>query len=154
MDEITTQHGGIEIRYDEYGNRWRFELNGREHAVESLSQARERIDKQPRSKKNFKRFEAYCGLFSPIGGDFEKVIVTSQAENLDYRKRVQWWVLDSDGKRFKASSLYLADEANAAIVLQIAQVKQSIKELIGKGTELAAKLTPLCPAPPTDTESK
>ena len=53
---LVVTYEGIEIAYIEGSNDWRFELRGRSRRAESLSKAKEFIDKEPSKKKPVEPF--------------------------------------------------------------------------------------------------
>lgn len=120
---VTVQHSGIAVEYLEESNKWRFELRGRERNADSLTQAKEWIDKpEPEKKpsKNFKRFEVVCcnGYSGPLKRNRIVVTVTSIASDRyrdDKSNPSAAWVLKSDGERAKQGvhSLYPIHETNA-----------------------------------------
>lgn len=60
MTEITHTHEGILITYDENANLWRFTLRGRDRSTDSLSKAKEAIDKPVATKaKPFEKIQVW-----------------------------------------------------------------------------------------------
>lgn len=116
---MKTIHSGIEIEYREQDNRWYFELRGRSRSADSLSKAKEAIDKEPTPKRTqqFPKFTAYRFNYAGI----HRVTVTSVAEGTSYRGSPSFWITNSEGGRSKeyASSLAPVNPHNDRLVNEI-----------------------------------
>jgi len=119
---VTIQYSGVAVEYLEDLNKWRFELRGRERNAESLTQAKEWIDKpepEKKASKNFKRFDVvHAGRYSgPHKRNRSVVTVTSIASDR-YRNEANnpstAWVLKANGERAKEGvyTLYPIHETN------------------------------------------
>jgi hypothetical protein len=126
-DNITTTYGGIEIEYQENKDRWRFELNGREHFAESLAKAKERIDHTPKPKKPFKRIPAYYR--KNWNDEIERVEITSVSESNYLEPNV--WVVSASGKRQKldSSCLYEISTDNDQVIKEVGAISDQIDAL-------------------------
>src|ERR1700676_2626833 len=106
--KLTVSYGGVDITYVESTNKWNFELRSRERNVDSLTLAKEAIDKpEPIKKKPFARISAFV-LASKNYTDvyiFQPVEVTCVAEQRTYRNAPQFWIVDARGKRETKDSL-------------------------------------------------
>lgn len=111
---MKTEYQGIEISYHEGKDVWQFELRGRSRQAETLSKAKEAIDKEPKEKRvAFPRFEAHLLAYN----GWERVTVTSVAEERSYG--VQFWTTkgkNGDRRKESQSSLYPVNAHNDAIV--------------------------------------
>ena len=112
---LTIVHDNITIEYIEADNVFRFELRGRERKAESLTQAKEWIDKPAPVKKPTKKFERFQVVFSGGYMGYHKrsrsvVTVTSVAEDRyhhDKNNPSAAWVLKAGGERSKESVTHL-----------------------------------------------
>lgn len=124
----TTYHE-IEIAYDESDDRWHFDLRGRKRSAETLSKAKEAIDKEPAEKRKqvFPRFEAY----KLSTWDNSEIVTVTGLGDEAWRGQPQFWIVDKSGKRSKehASSLFPVNEKNTAIVACIIDLKKQIVAL-------------------------
>jgi pyocin large subunit-like protein len=137
-EPLKVMHDGIEIRYVEGEDVWRFELRGRERSSESLAKAKEAIDKpEPKERKPFTRFKAYR---SSYGERYVVVEVTSFADT-PFWSGTQYWVT-GDKKREKVShrNLYPVNEHNTPLVEQIAELSKQVDELQDKIRKVSEKL--------------
>lgn len=108
-NKITVTYDGVEITYVEYTNKWNFELRGRERNVDSLTAAKEAIDKpEPVKKKPFTRIPAFVleSNYNSIA-KFIPVEVTSVAESPSYRTTQQVWIVGPKGKREQKDAPYV-----------------------------------------------
>lgn len=141
MSEITITYRDIVITYDERGDKWTFELDGRERFAKSLTLAKEAIDKPPpKSKKPFVKVKAlYREYYSNM--DFEKVEITSLAETS--RGAGAWYWISNDGKRNKVphSSLYADTKANRDLVAKMIEKSEQIDQMEKEKKELASRMT-------------
>lgn len=138
---MKTEYNGIEITYDEGRNEWLFELRGRSRKADSLTLAKEAIDKEPKEKRaqTFPRFEAYFKHYS----GWQKVIVTSIAEDPYYRgSGKSFWILGSGGKRSKESDsgLFPVNDHNTALLDAIHAKEKDIEVLEQQKSALYEKL--------------
>lgn len=133
---MKTDYNGIEITYDEKDDRWKFELRGRSRSADTLSKAKEAIDKEPKEKRTqtFPRFQAYRWRYDGL----TEVTVTSVAEGYG---GLHFWVTEGD-KRSKesANSLYPVNEYNTAIIGQIKAKADEIDRLSEEKRKLHEKL--------------
>lgn len=131
---MKTQYKDIEISYVEGTNDWHFELRGRTRKADSLSKAKEAIDKEPPEKRaqTFPRFEAYLWSYSEL----KTVTVTSAAEDGYYGATKAFWVTDKQGQRRKEreSSLFPVNDHNTELIGQI-KAKDAERERINKEIE-------------------
>lgn len=114
---LTVTYGGVKIQYAEQTNKWNFELNGRERNVESLTAAKNMIDKPaPKDKKPFIRIPVYrfsSQFFDKSKSSFIKTEITSIAE-ASYGGSSHVWIVDPNKSRSKVriESLFADTEAN------------------------------------------
>lgn len=80
--EINLTYMGVDIKYEEHGNRWTFTLRGRDKSASSLKEAKEIISKPAKKKSEFKRFEAWKIGYGSVRP--ESVEVTSVVEEGRY----------------------------------------------------------------------
>jgi hypothetical protein len=113
-------------------DKWEFVLRGRTRKVETLSKAREAIDKVPKTENvPFPRFTAL--LADPMGIAFDTVEVTSYAgrasEYEDYEH--EFWCVDSNERRSKEyrSRLFQNSTYNLECIEQMKLVRAEIKRL-------------------------
>ena len=125
---VNTTHSGIEITYKEEDNRWYFELRGRSRNAESLTKAKEAIDKEPSEKRKqvFPRFDAY--RINSWGWDL--VSVTSVAD-AGYRSGEYFWVNSKKRGREKESALSLVpvNDQNSITMKEINAIEEQIASL-------------------------
>jgi hypothetical protein len=142
---INLVYADVDITYSESTNKWVFELRGRERIVDSLKLAKEAIDKpEPKGKNSFKRISAFILASKDYSATyyFEAVAITSVAEQKSYNSEVQFWIVDSNGKRSQISSKhvyqdtsenkmrmakYIADRAGIAAQRQ--QLEENLKAI-------------------------
>jgi hypothetical protein len=138
---------GIEIAYDEDGNTWKFELRGRARSAESLTKAKEAIDKEPaeKRKQTFHKFDAY--VFSYHGG-YKIATVTSVAEG-GWRGDLSFWI-SQDGKRSKerAANIFPVNAHNTKLIEERKILDAKIEALQEEAGEVSAKLE--CAKMPTE----
>ena len=131
---IATQYAGITIEYNERENKWVFELRGRERKTDSLSAAKEAIDKpEPIKKAPFTKIPAY--KYSYSDRSFTLVTITSVADFRGYSKtRPEVWVVIPQAGRVKvyADELYAVTEGNNKLTSYILAYNASIQELEDK----------------------
>jgi hypothetical protein len=147
MSDLTTNHGGIVITYDEHRNKWLFTLRDRDRSVDTLTQARDIIDK-PLPKEKAKPFEKIAAWFIDHGDDPARAIVTGTAEK-DYAGRASVWI-NKDGQRSKEAiegKVYPSNPANDELVSGITAKRAQIKQLENECRSLRHKLQPLVIAP-------
>lgn len=143
-DTLIITHSGIVITYDENGNKFKFELRGRQRSAESLAKARETIDKPVTEKeeKTFKPVE--CWHKASYGDEFKKVKVTSVAEALPYETARNVWISDQGVRsKVRSDSIYLITGANNALVErykklndEIAAKAQELRDIVEKLEQL------------------
>jgi hypothetical protein len=125
---MKTDYSGIEITYDEGRDKWLFDLRGRSRSADSLTKAKEAIDKEPKEKRTqtFPRFEAYMWAYD----GFKTVTVTSLADD-GYHNGTTFWVSDADGRRRKERdySLFPVNDHNTAIKEKIV-AKEAEREAV------------------------
>ena len=122
---LVVTYEGIEIAYIEGSNDWRFELRGRSRRAESLSKAKEFIDKEPSKKKPFEPFSALV-VTRYDNGDFRQVQVTSCAGPSRYKgAELEWWISDNGRREKKAGSDLIEDCLDARNqLLTIAEMRK------------------------------
>jgi hypothetical protein len=138
--ELTVTYDGVEIRYEERSDRWKFCLRGRERSADSLAKAKEAIDKpEPKEKKPFERISAYYQ--KGWGGGFIKVQITSIAEDSPYGSRTDVWI-NNEGTREKkpASSLYAITPANEKLIADWTVAETQRKALEQEQRDIVEKL--------------
>lgn len=127
-------YSGITIEYREESNRWFFEVNGRERSADSLTKAKESIDRPEREKpvKPFARTKAYL-MHSYSGDAYQVVDVTSIAER-GYSTGVHFWV-SVNGQRKKESGYALVEVTEAST-----RVIEACKQLRAQEEALRAQV--------------
>lgn len=133
----TVIYENVVIGYIQSENKWVFELRGRERKAESLTQAKEWIDKpepDAKKKKAFERFEVY--LFKPSSWDCNKpeiVTLTSAAEPSQYGhgEITQAWIMKRNGERSKEDlrSLFIIAPSNVERLAQYEKLSSQISAL-------------------------
>jgi hypothetical protein len=125
MEPIITTYRGVEIRYYEHGDSWKFELRGKEHEYATPRLCREFIDRKPPKNKNpFIRQEAWKNRSFLQG--VVPCEVTSVCEP-DRNGIIEVWVSDANGKSKQLpSSLYANTVENNIIVNKIFEKTESI----------------------------
>lgn len=138
--ELQITHNGTVVTYDENRNRWTFSLRGQDRSAESLTKAREAIDKPaPKSTKPFARITAW---FIRYSSDPEKVEVTGIAEK-SYGDR-QYWIRSESGRSKEPGyNLFMADKKGDEICAQIAEKRAESDKLDAECDKLKRKLVPL-----------
>lgn len=118
QNPIKVTYNNIEITYEEYENKWEFELRGQERRCDSLKAAKELIDAPPpKSKKKFEPISAFRKAHHIFGDDlltnFMHGRVTSVAEKVQCRRTEVWFVSDK-GQREKiyAEEIFADDDRN------------------------------------------
>lgn len=139
MSEVCPKviYEGIDISYVEASNRWRFELRGRERSAESLSKAKEVIDKpEPGEKKPFTRMKAFLIRYDGI----HLVEVTSIAEN-DGSRSLYLWVMEGQTRRKEsASSLCVDSSSNRGKLDEMKKLRKEIAEKEKAASAILASL--------------
>ena len=152
---MNTKYNDIDITYEESDNRWHFELRGRQRSAESLSKAKEYIDKPVNTKeeKPFQRVRVYTT--GRYGGDEFKIgEVTSVAESSPYSSTKEVWVAfesqskssfrrNKEREKCAANRCFPISEKNTALINQIKEVDKQIESLEEKNRGLRDGLTPL-----------
>ena len=137
---MKTVHNSIEISYNEEKDVWEFTLRGRSRSAQSLSKAKEAIDKEPPEKRTqtFPRFDAYIFTY---GHEDKIVSVTSIADD-PYRATTYFWISSKDKSRSKepASNLFPVNEHNTGVVAEIRRVRKEIDGLEKQKAAWHAKL--------------
>ena len=123
---IKVVHNETEILYNEHTNVWEFVLRGRSRTAESLTKAREFIDKEPAAKKE-KLFEPFDALICHYGHDYRTVRVTSCA-GLGYGGKLEWWI-SYDGKRTKMDGIYGITPENQKRIAHIEGLRKQVAAL-------------------------
>ena len=137
----------IKIWYDDYVEKWKCELGGREVGKEMLKGVRDRIDRFLKAEKKFDRFNAiYLG--SGWGGkdQYSVVVITSQTDDGNY------WTT-KDGKRSKETPSQLAMDTpeNQALVEEIKTLEAKEVVIINTIKRILDSIIPLpdiTPHPP------
>lgn len=135
-------YGGVEIKYDEKDNRWKFELRGRERSSESLAKAKEAVDApEPKDKKDkFNRVAAFrFGFYNDnaIVGE-----VTSLAEKRSsYSRQEVWFVTGTSRSKESGSKVYPSTVENNALLAEWVVLKQQNTEILEKMSATVAKMT-------------
>ena len=142
---ITTTYRDIVITYWEGDNKWRFTANGRERSSESLVKAKESIDRaldevKAEKVKPWQPFEAYLGDRYSTSGKYQKVKVTSVAEDRGYGEGKMW--VSNNGNRSKESisSLYAVTPENDALISEIQRLTKEREALEEKLREAKGKM--------------
>lgn len=147
MSQIKVEYNGTEIKYNEANDRWEFTLRNRDRYAETLSKAREAIDRPPPVKsKPFERIECWTQTYN----GWEKVTVTSVAEK-GWGDNSYLWVVDSRTNRSKQrnTALYPCNPANDQTVSQVIELLKEAKKLRDQIDDLNKGLTHLV-VPPED----
>lgn len=140
---ITHTHNGTVVTYNENNNRWEFTLRGRDRSTESLTLAREAIDKP--DPKKAKPFEKIAAWFMKYGDNIEKVEVTGIGEKSRYSSSShEVWIKTSNGRN-KQDVHYLkpSNEKNDSIIAQMLARRESIAKLEKEFEKLKSSLEPL-----------
>lgn len=143
QDQITVKYEGIDITYDEGDNRWKFVLRNRHRSADSLSKAKEAIDK-PVEEKAEKPFARTPIFFSRYGEEFLEGDATSVADNDRYSATKYVWVV-SGKERCKVAtySCIPRTEANVAIVNEWKELDKQAEAIREKQGDLESRLTKL-----------
>jgi hypothetical protein len=156
MKEIVKiTYSGVEIEYQEETNKWRFELRGREHKTDSLTDAKIAIDKpEPVKKQKFERIAAWQRSHSWSETIFHKVYVTSIAES-DYSGRIQVWVVkDSNGERSKEPSetIIAANAENDMLMIEYSNLDKKIQQAEKRKSNIYKTFDKVTSLLPKDTD--
>lgn len=141
-DSITVTYKGIVIAYDEYRNRWMFVLRGREKSSESLSNAKETIDKPaPKATKPFTPIPAWYIRHSSNAVPVE---VTSVAEN-GYGRGLFVWIKcgKQRSKESVAYSIYPRSDKNDELCRQMESKRKQMESIDQEIDKLKRALDPL-----------
>jgi len=118
----------VEVVYLIDENKWRFTVNGRERTAETLSKARESIDRSlsnvsQKKEQAWKPFEVWHR--ERYGDGFKKVLLTSVAEGRSRWDKSAYAWISNNGKRSKEpmSLLFSIDEHNNALVEKIVSLE-------------------------------
>jgi hypothetical protein len=144
----------IEITYIEGNDKWNFTVNGRERNRESLTKAKESIDRaldNEVKERPWQPFEAWYENRYSGNRDYEKVRVTSEADR-DYGRR-QFWIMrevtDNKGnkeqKRVKVQMDYLfaSTPENDQKIRQITELREQANKLYEEAKAVSSKLAPI-----------
>lgn len=139
MDAITHTHKDTLITYDEGANLWRFTLRSRDRLADSLSKAKEIIDK-PSKEKPFEKIKAW---FIPWNDDPKRVEITSIADGRGPDAAV--WIT-KNGARSKESvkrGLYPSNAVNDGLMNEIIKRSTEVVMIRRAIEELKNRLEPL-----------
>lgn len=140
---IKHTHSGVVIFYNENRNTWDFVLRGRDRSSESLTLAREAIDKPvPKTTKEFEKIQAWEFRY---GYSPSKVEVTGIGDKT-YEGEWNVWIKDSGGRRRKENpsyTIYPANANNDALAELIIGKHKEIKRITSEIADLSKKLSPL-----------
>lgn len=140
---IQHTHRETVITYDEDRNVWTFTLRGRDRSAESLTKAREIIDKpEPKEKKPFEKIKAWYMTYQ---SDPERVEITGIAES-GWRGDGWVWIKTESGRRSKESTerkIYPSNTKNDALIGEIIAKRKSIAALDDECEKLTRKLESL-----------
>jgi len=142
MESIKTHYDGIELEY--LDDKWVFELRGRERKADTLTKAKEIIDKpEPKDNKPFERINGFIKR-AYSDGVFLPVQVTSIAQSQNHRGEPEVWVM-KDGQRCKenAHSIILHTAENIAVMEQIKNLSIAIQSAHKKINDLSSNFTRL-----------
>jgi hypothetical protein len=134
---LTATHQGVEIEYDEYKDRWTFELHGKERVAESLANAKKAIDApDPKEKATFVSKKAL--LVHSYRG-VQVVTVTSEAADSG-----NFWVVNSKGARSKegGSALMAYGPANVRLYKESAALDAEASLLSKKAQHKRKEMSP------------
>lgn len=138
MSELIKQtYENVEIRYNEGTDKWTFELGGKERFASSLREAKEAIDKAPKSRRAVARFPALL-----VGWNSDKLDeVTVGAFSKNHRGQFQFWVTN-DGSRSKESvdQLIKLNDTNAPLIAEARELTEQINELKKRRAERIAAM--------------
>ena len=143
--ELKQTYKGITIAYEEYENKWVFELRGKERSVDSLKTAKEEIDKPPpKEKKPFMKVEVWRDGFGYSRGDgFVKVVVSSIADaEARHGYVAAWLTYNKERRKEDISGLFLVNAHNDAIVQAIATKRGEIEAAQEAVVAMIGKLKP------------
>lgn len=141
----------VEIVYVESGNVWNFIANGRERNVESLTKAKETIDRSldyERKERPWKPFAAYFHRSTSEG--FMPVTVTSQAEQRYGSGAYYWITSENEGKKSRhkehESYLYATTPENEAAIARWQELDVQIEALAKEQQGLVKHMAKAQPA--------
>lgn len=145
--EIKVTHNGTEVTYDENSNVWRFTLRGINRHAETLAKAREAIDKIPKKKSTFKRFDAFLW---PRWGKPTLVTVTSINAGPSHNRPEVFVVFKDDREGLKRAKAYTDDifPCDGLVNGQVHDwrcLQKQTEEIIRKQSAIRSSLTPYKP---------
>lgn len=143
MNELITHvYREIEITYRERDDDWNFMVNGRERSLESLTKAKESIDRALDYEKKERPWKPFTAYLKKYGNDpFVLVTITSQAETSRYSNAVQYWVSQPNGKKKERSKesaidLYAATPENEQAIAKWITLDAEIEALSAQQRQL------------------
>ena len=129
-EEITINYGGIDVAYEERGDKWTFTLRGKERSASSLTLAKAAIDAPPpKDEAPFKRVECYRGDY----GRYTVVVVTSATA---YKDDFRYRHAGDEGRRNKGTQTGYGSQLYPVTPENTAKIEQ-IKALIEQKDKLA-----------------
>jgi hypothetical protein len=147
---VKTTYNGTEITYNERTDRWEFELRGSSRSAETLSKAKEVIEKPaPKDKTPFTRTPAFYRGYS--GDGYQKVEVTSIANSSSLYGGKEVWVSiptanakRGDGRpertKVRTSDLRAYVPENVELVDKMRVTSDAIAKLENEKTRLAEQM--------------
>jgi hypothetical protein len=127
---VSVHYNGVEITYRERGNKWVFDVRGREREADSLEAAKLIIDRpEPKEKPPFDRFKAWWVSY---GDEPVLVEVTSVAlVTASWRNNKEVWITEYSKERRKvnAADIYPCNAHNDALIAEMKTLSARQHEL-------------------------
>ena len=134
---MKTVYNEIEISYVEDTNTWEFVLRGRQRSTNSLTAAKEAIDKVPAEKRApFPKFEAYMCAYSTTP---KTTTVTSYAGK-GYSGDEFWVSTRGIRSKERADHLFQVNDHNTQVFSELAEIEKQKKTLDEKEKGIRARL--------------
>lgn len=128
MTDVSVVHCDVKIDYNERNDNWTFSLRGRERSAESLTKAKEAIDRIPKEKNVFQRIPVFC-FEGYSNTKFAKGKITSIAESRYTSTPEVWITVAGDRKKVYASNTFPITAQNSATISNLETMRAKINEL-------------------------
>lgn len=139
-EPIKKTYRDVEIVYVERDDKWNFTVNGRERNSDSLTQAKESIDRSLDYERKERPWKAFAAYHQDYNRDFEPVTVTSVADR-GYESATYFWISKTKNgkkKRSKESEfeLFAATPENEQKIARWRELDKEIDRLNAERRQL------------------
>lgn len=139
-EPIKKTYRDVEIVYVERDDKWNFTVNGRERNSDSLTQAKESIDRSLDYEKKERPWRPFAAYHKDYNQDFVPVTVTSVADR-GYGSSTYYWI-SKNKKRSKESEfeLFAATPENEQKIVRWRELGKQIDRLDAEQRKLVEEM--------------